>query len=253
MSEWAELALAYPDWLKANAVVRVEDERADVSYPFLDHISDWLGYVLTRENGRYVVTDDGAALVEAFMCGIDTESGAFARALQRADLIFDVERIDDALVVRADVQDIAEAQHCLLQAMMLLDAAIQLDPPAQRRSQFRSEVGRWLNANEVLYEPNLKIPGCSGVQRRFDYRIQSTDRIGHLVSALGSPTGAAAEAAAFRWQDIRDARGEELVGVTLLNDRDGKAPSDIYKTLEYSDLHPIAWSDRDRFLAMLAS
>lgn len=99
----------YLAWLREQIRVSELNGVCEVTVPFLDRHNDYLQIYITPDGEQYILTDDGYALSDLRMSGID--SNAILRG-------FGVEIDDGRLQVKTTRKNLAEKSHVLLQSML---------------------------------------------------------------------------------------------------------------------------------------
>ena len=94
--ECEQLIAAYVDWLRKGLSVEKLDEACELTTPFLDRHNDHMQIYVRRDNGDYVLTDDGYILSDLKSCGCELDSTKRKELLVQALNGFGVQREDDA-------------------------------------------------------------------------------------------------------------------------------------------------------------
>jgi hypothetical protein len=235
----------YLSWLRDRTTLRqLRDGWIEITTPFLDRHNDFLQILLSRENGGYVLTDDGYTLrdLELTGCKIDTP--------KREDLLrmtlrgFGVDLIDEALQVRCSELNFPQKKHDLVQAMLAVNDLFYLTPPVIA-GLFIENVAHWLDDTEIRYSQSVKLQGKSGYDHLFDFLIpKSKLRPERIIKVINRPSRNTAEAFMFSWHDTRDARPVEARAYAILNDRDHKVQSSVLEALKRYDIIPVPWSHK---------
>ena len=64
MEEIQRLMSQYVDWLRSKTILRQVDDWIEITTPYLDRHNDYLQIYARRQNGSYILTDDGYILGE---------------------------------------------------------------------------------------------------------------------------------------------------------------------------------------------
>jgi len=92
----------YLSWLRDETALReVNRDWIEITTPYLDRHNDCLQIYARRENGAYLLTDDGATIEDLEQSGCGLETKKRQELLQTTLNGFGVRRDDKALVVRA--------------------------------------------------------------------------------------------------------------------------------------------------------
>lgn len=244
MSEIETLLEAYWGWLRDKTTVREIGDWAEITTPFLDRHNDYLQIYARRENGAYVLTDDGytVADLEQSGCMLDTpkRQGLFRATLNG----FGVQSNGKAIEVHATPQNFALKKHNLVQAMLAVNDLFCLASPVVE-SFFYEDVAAWLDTEMVRYTPQVKFTGVSGFDHLFDFVIpKSAAQPERVVRTINRPDRQAAQTVAFAWIDTKDIRTSDSRAYAILNDRGKRVPEAVLEALTSYGVQPVPWSRR---------
>lgn len=245
MEEIQRLMDQYVAWLRSKTTLRQVDDWIEVTTPYLDRNNDYLQIYARRQNGSYVLTDDGYILDELELSGCKLESPKRLALLQMTLNGFGVKLVEGALEVRASKEDFPLRKHNLVQAMLAINDLFYLATPMVS-SLFLEDVVAWLDENEIRYTPNVKFTGKSGYDHLFDFVIpKSKKQPERIIQAINRPSRDEAQATAFAWFDTREVRSPQSRAYTILNDSERDIPLTVMDALQSYEVRPIAWSKRD--------
>lgn len=240
-------------WLKDRTSLRQVDGWVEITTPYLDRHNDCLQIYVKRANGGFVLTDDGYTVedLELSGCRID---GARRRELFETTLNgFGVKANEKALEVHATENDFASRKHDLVQAMLAVNDLFHLASPTTV-VLFHEDVFAWLDQSGIRYTPNVGFAGKSGYRHRFDFVVPKSDvHPERMVRSINRPDRETAQAAAFSWIDVRDARPAEARAYAIVNDSGRRVPESAIEALRNYEMRPILWSERDRARGELAA
>ena len=244
MNEIETLLEAYWGWLRDKTTVREIGDWTEITTPFLDRHNDYLQIYALRENGAYVLTDDGytVADLEQSGCMLDTpkRQGLFRAALNG----FGVQSNGKAIEVHATPQNFALKKHNLVQAMLAVNDLFYLASPVVE-SFFYEDVAAWLDTEMVRYTPQVKFTGVSGFDHLFDFVIpKSAAQPERVVRTINRPDRQAAQTVAFAWIDIKDIRTSDSRAYAILNDEGKRVPEAVLEALTSYGVQPVPWSRR---------
>ena len=245
----------YQAWLRDQTALREVDDWVEITTPYLDRHNDCLQIYATREDGGWVLSDDGFIIGDLEMsgCALDTPK---RRALLDVTLAgFGVKRGGEgnALSVRASQSNFALQKHSLVQAMLAVNDLFYLATPTIA-SIFLEDVAAWLEASSVRYTPKVKFSGESSFDHLFDFVIpKSAEQPERMVQAINSPSRQTATSAAFACLDTRKARPDDSRTYAILNDSQSTVSATVVEALENYEVRPILWSNRDEFREELAA
>ncbi|MCX7015137.1 MAG: DUF1829 domain-containing protein [Candidatus Sumerlaeota bacterium] len=244
----------YVAWLKEKTALRQVQEWVEITTPYLDRHNDYLQIYARRDNGGYMLTDDGYILEDLEQSGCKLESGK-RKALLRTTLNgFGVRLEEDkCLVVNASSGNFALRKHSLVQAMLAVNDLFFLASPTVA-SLFREDVTSWVDLHEIRYTPQVKFTGKSGFDHLFDFVIpKSRSYPERIVQAINRPNRDTAEALAFAWIDTKEVRPEDSQAYAFLNDETHTPLSSILDALRNYGVKPVLWSQRESVQEELAA
>lgn len=245
MEEIQILMDQYVAWLRSKTTLRQVDDWIEVTTPYLDRNNDYLQIYARRQNGSYILTDDGYILEELELSGCKLESPKRMALLQMTLNGFGVKLVDGALEIRAAREDFPLRKHNLVQAMLAVNDLFYLATPMVS-SLFLENVVVWLDENEIRYTPNVKFTGKSGYDHLFNFVIpKSRKRPERIIQAINRPSREEAQVAAFAWFDTREVRSPESKAYAILNDSERIVPPTVMDALQSYEVMPIPWSKRD--------
>lgn len=59
MEEIKSLIFQYTEWLRSKTALRQVDDWVEITTPYLDRHNDYLQIYAQKQNGSYILTDDG--------------------------------------------------------------------------------------------------------------------------------------------------------------------------------------------------
>ena len=242
----------YVAWLRDKTVLRQIDDWVEITTPHLDRHNDYLQIYMKRDNGEFVLSDDGYTIQDLRHSGCEIDTPKRKGILQQTLNGFGVQLVGDDLVVRASAANFPMRKHNLVQAMLAINDLFYVARTSVS-SLFLEDVQQWLDANGVRFTENVKFTGKSGFDYLFDFVIpKSATQPERIVQAINRPDRAAAQALAFAWFDTRDARPSRSSAYALLND-ENRLAAGVIDALRTYDVHPILWSRREHAITELAA
>jgi len=243
----------YVDWLRDKSQLREVGDSIEVTTPYLDRHNDYLQFYVKRSNGHFMLTDDGYVVQDLLMSGCNLDSK------KRRDLLhvtlngFGVQLDGDAITTKATRESFSLRKHNLVQAMLAVNDLFYLATPTVT-SLFLEDVTLWLEASEIRCVSNIRFPGKSGYDHRFDFAIpKSRTRPERLLRPINRPDRDAAEALAFAWVDTKETRPEGSEAYAMLNDSESRLLDPVLDALTSYDVVPIPWSQREQFKPKLVA
>jgi len=243
----------YRAWLKDKTVVRQVNDWVEITTPYLDRHNDYLQIYARRQNGDYLLTDDGYVLHDLASSGCALDS-AKRQALLKSTLNgFGIQLEKERLEVKASPGNFGLRKHNLVQAMLAVNDLFYLASPVVA-SVFLEDVIAWLELHEIRYTPKVKFTGKSGYDHLFDFVIpRSKSKPERILQAINRPNRNSAQALAFSWIDTREVRASESRAYAILNDSDQPLHASVLDALRTYDLRPVPWSNREDVREELAA
>lgn len=253
MNEIQTLLDEYMAWLKDKTTLRQIEDWVEITTPYLDRHNDYIQIYAKKENGGFLLTDDGYTILDL------EQSGCKLQSPKRQDLLkmtlngFGVQFQKDMLAVHASRDNFSLRKHNLVQAMLAVNDMFYLAAPMVV-SLFYEDVVAWLDLHEVRYTPKVKFTGKSGYDHLFDFVIpKSRQQPERILRAINRPSRDTAQAVAFSWIDTKEVRPPDAKAYAILNDSDQLISSAVVDALKNYDVMPIPWSNREDVREELAA
>lgn len=253
INEVQRLLDQYWAWLRDKTTTRRVDDWIEITTPYLDRHNDYIQIYAKRQNGGFILTDDGYTIADLRNSGCDLESK------KRKDLLnitlngFGVRLEGDSLSIHASADNFALKKHNLVQAILSVNDLFYLAAPVVA-SLFLEDVTLWFDANDIRYTPKIKFTGKSGFDHLFDFVIPgSRKEPERILRAINRPSRDMAEAFAFSWIDTRDVRPPNSKAYALLNDVERNVSESVVDALKSYDVRPVLWSRRQEIRGELAA
>jgi hypothetical protein len=253
MEEIKALMDQYVAWLRSKTTLRQVADWIEITTPYLDRHNDYLQIYARRQNGNYILTDDGYILDELELSGCRLESPKRLALLQMTLNGFGVKLVNGAMEVRASKDDFPMRKHNLVQAMLAVNDLFYLASPIVS-SLFLEDVIAWLDENEIRYTPNVKFTGKSGYDHLFNFVIPKSKRQPErILQAINRPSREEAGTTAFAWIDTKEVRASDSRAYALLNDSERAVSPSVMDALQSYDVQPIPWSKRQAVVEELTA
>ena len=253
INEIKKLMDDYIVWLRNKTKLRQVDDCVEITTPYLDRHNDYMQIYAQRENGGFVLTDDGYTIDDLRLSGCELESK------KRKDLLtltlngFGVKFDNDRLLVHASPENFAVRKHNLMQAMLAVNDLFYLSGPVVA-SLFLEDVESWLNVHDIRYTPRVKFTGKSGYDHLFDFVIPASKKQPErILQAINHPDRNAAQKVAFSWIDTKEVRPSDSQAYSFLNDSEFKPSAVVLDAMNNYDVHPVLWSKREEVRELLAA
>ena len=244
----------YSKWLRDKTSLRQINDWIEISTPYLDRHNDALQIYAKRQNGGYLLTDDGYIIEDLQQSGCKLDTGKRQALLNMTLNGFGVQLKEGRRIeVHASADNFALRKHNLVQAMLAVNDLFNLAVPIVA-SLFYEDVVAWLDLHEIRYTPKVKFTGRSGYDHVFDFVIpKSRTSPERILQAINRPSRDTAEALAWAWIETREVRPPESKAYALLNDSDHTISASVLDALRNYDVNPIPWSRREEARTDLAA
>lgn len=244
----------YRHWLRdKTAVKQIDADWVEITTPFLDRHNDYLQIYAKRQNGKYLLTDDGYIINDLEQSGCKLESPKRQSILRMTLANLGVQLKEGRLEVQASQQEFGRRKHDLVQAMLAVNDMFSLASPTVE-SLFYEDVQIWLDYNEVRYTPQIRLTGQTGYDHRFDFVIpKSRTYPERIVQTINRPNRDTTESLAFAWFDTREARPSDSWLYAILNDQEHSISTSVVSALSSYEVKPILWSEREHMLAEITT
>lgn len=245
LSDIQELLDRYNAWLRTNTNLREIQDWVEITTPYVDRHNDHLQIYARRENGHYLLTDDGYTIqdLESSGCGLSTP--------KRQELLkltlngFGVRIADEQLQVTATPENFPLRKHSLIQAMLAVNDLFYVADPIIK-SLFAEDVVTWLDESDVRYTPKVTFIGTSGYVHHFDFVIPKSRKAPErILRAITRPSRSTAESFIHAWSDTREKRSPESQAYAILNDGEQHIPAEVPEALTAYNIRPVPWSSRE--------
>lgn len=154
-----DLAREYSDWLRSRIVSVDRGQTQILSTPFLDPFNDGISIHLEPRNGELVLHDNGDTLDHLACMGVKIEESERRKTLiQRAIAGCAVTIKNDRLETIATPATLPQRAHFLITAILRLND-LWMSAAPYRWTDFFELVAEFLERKQVLFTPNVSIPG----------------------------------------------------------------------------------------------
>jgi hypothetical protein len=243
----------YLAWLKDKTKLRQIDDWIEITTPYLDRHNDCIQIYAKKQNGAYLLTDDGYTINDLEQSGCKLDSHKRKELLKMTLNGFGVQLQHNALEVHAMPENFPLRKHSLVQAMLAVNDMFYLSMPMVA-SLFYEDVVSWLDVHEVRYTPNVKITGKSGYDHVFDFVIpKSRKQPERILKTINRPNRETAQVVAFSWIDTKEVRPSDSRAYAFLNDTEHSISNAVLDALRNYDVRPILWSQRDQVAQEVAA
>ena len=111
----------YTKWLRDKTSLRQISDWIEISTPYLDRHNDCLQIYAKRQNGGYLLTDDGYIIEDLQQSGCKLDTGKRQALLNMTLNGFGIRLNDGRLEIQASPDNFAVRKHNLVQAMLAVN------------------------------------------------------------------------------------------------------------------------------------
>lgn len=236
----------YVAWLRDKTTLRqAPGNWVEITTPYLDRHNDYLQIYVRKNNGGFVLTDDGYIIEDLKHSGCKLDSPKRQDLLRMTLAGFGIQANEGRLEVSASGENFSLRKHNLVQAMLAVNDLFYLAVPMVA-SLFYEDVVAWMDAADIRYTPNVKFTGKSTFDHLFDFVIpKSRKQPERIIQTISRPSRDMAEAVAFRWIDTKEVRPPDSKAYAFLNDQEQKISQNVIDALDSYNVRPVAWSERE--------
>lgn len=253
IEEVAALIDRYRVWLKDKTMLRQVKDYVEITTPFLDRHNDYIQIYAKKENGNYLLTDDGYTVQDLELSGCALDSPKRQELLKITLAGFGVNNDNGALTIKTSSDTFPLRKHNLIQAILAVNDLFYLAQPYVS-SFFLEDVTAWLDLMDIRYTPKVKFTGKSGYDHLFDFAIPKSKKAPErILKVINNPTKDTAQALAFSWIDTKDIRSPDSRAYAILNDNERSLSAGVVDALKSYDVVPVPWSNKNNVKETLAA
>lgn len=242
----------YLDWIRTQSTQVRINEYSSITTPFMDTHNDFLQFYIKQQDDSFYLTDDGYILDDLETSGCDIESPKRKETIIALARSMGVSIRGKEIVAEASIDNIAQKQHSLLQAMLKINDML-LTTSTRVRGLFFEEIEEFFGANDIRYSPSVLLMGASGLSHRFDFIIPASKKHPErLLSAMNSPTKDKVQSALFAWDDTKSMRINNSEAYIIFNDTKKNVGIDLINAVTKCQITPFPWKERNKFIEKLA-
>jgi len=255
--ECQKLIEDYVGWLRKGLSVEVVGQACELTTPFLDRHNDHLQVYATRRNGTIILSDDGYILSDLRTSGLEVDTPKRKMVLDSVLKGLGVRAENNQLMVEASASNLGQRLHSLVQAMLAVNDMFVMAQP-RVASFFFEDVQNFLESHDIRFTARVKLAGKSGYDHGVDFVIpKSRKSPERILQAIATPKKENISAYLWILSDTRAARTagseSEAESYAFLNDQEQSVGGDVIEALSAYKVTPAIWSQRQQYVAALAS
>lgn len=236
---WPVLASAF----RESTVISEDEGECRVTVPFERADRDAITLWIRQEGDEFVITDEGETYGFLYLSNINLEQSRRVKRLKSTRQRYELDSAKYEIKLTTDRENLGFR---LLDAIQAVQSISYLAFTRRQYTQtdFRDEVGTYLEDKGYQYERNVEVDGDSK-PHRIDFHVHNgkPTYLEALHAEDVSTANSVAERIAFKWMDIQ-AGGPDAMTISVLDDESGEYNEETVRILtNYSDKY-IPWSTR---------
>jgi len=239
----------YYMWLRDKTIVTKDNytEWNTIITPFLGLFNDNIEIYAKMDNGKIILSDDGATFSNLELAGAPiTRSPKRKEWLEMILLNYGVTLENEELKIVGSERDFPQKKHNLICAISeISDMAMMAKHTVA--SLFKEDVKSYFDEQSFIYTPQFIAKGTTGIEFNFDFQIAGKQKE-LVIKSFNSLNKINVPNFLFSWEDIKPARekisGKELKGLAIINDFDKEIKSEYIEALQSKGAETILWSER---------
>ncbi len=251
MNDYQKIIDNYISWIRDNTDIKAigkDGEICEITTPFFDRHNDHLQIYVLKKGNHFVLTDDGYAIEDLKMSGMEISSPKREKIFRTILNGFGVKLGDKGdLYIEATSNNIGQKKHYLLQAILAVNDMYSLSLE-NVYSLFKEDVERYFKINSIFYSKDIKISGKTGFDHNIDFLISaSNSRPERLIKTINNPGKDPVMAAIFAFNDIAEMREQKSTNYVLYNDTEKTVGTELVDALKNYGIQSVPWSKKDLY------
>jgi hypothetical protein len=195
----------YINFLKDySSETKINNKVTKIVLPFLDSLNDCTEIYIIKNDNNYIVTDDGETITNLSFNGVEIKGPSREGIFQKILNSYGVMRKDDALYINANEADLYLKKHLLLQCINKVNDMYILNR-SNVKNIFIEDVKLFFDKNDILYVPDHRLTGISGLTANYDFAIPKRKQEPFtLIKTLNDLTKDKVKATVFDWNDTKE-------------------------------------------------
>jgi hypothetical protein len=229
----------------------LEDGTCLVEVPFLDQHNDHIQLYIEHVADGYRLSDDGYALAELSMSGVELNTEKRRRILGLTLARLGVAAEGGELIVRATEGDLGAKKHALVQAILAVGDMAYMST-GHVREFFAEDVEIFVQRRELSYVLGPNFIGKSGLNHGFNFVLaRGNGEPERLVRAINVLDRSHVSDFIFAWSDTKETRPQGSKAIAICNDSERPVSAELAAALRNYEIQTLGWSDKAALLAGL--
>ena len=251
-----DIKAEYTDFLINHTQLKmISDGVSRLTTPILDFQNDKVEiYIVTKNDGSYLLTDDGTTLDDLRMSGVVFEKGS-RRDVQLNNILNNHGISTDykSLYTEANKKNMTLKLYFLSQAIQKVSDLYVLNRPTISNI-FSEDVKTYFDELDIRYTKDLILMGRSNIGTKYDFVIpRSKNAPERLVQTVNSINLSNTKSFLFGWLDTAVKRDGDSTLLIIYNDEINQISKDSEIAVDSYDVTLIPWSKRDSKIELLTA
>ncbi|WP_282803661.1 DUF1828 domain-containing protein [Secundilactobacillus kimchicus] len=239
----------YATWLRSQYKIKTIDESDEITTPFENMIGDNMRiYVTPLSSNRIRISDDGTTFEDLFLFGIDVNSYARKRIIDKIKKRYSIDQIDDTLSVSGKISNFPAMKQNLISAMIQIND-LSNTKKSNVESLFYAEIYSYFQENDFGGLSGWSAEGKSGVSYTIDYTIpEKENRPQRMIDFQQKISKNEVLSNAYKFTDILGSSTSMLKSTPtysiIFNSDDGNVSEDAQKIADEARIGLIPWNNK---------
>lgn len=241
----------YLKWIKDNTIAKTIEEGkiCSISTPFLDRHNDHLDIYLIKNEGIIKLSDNGYTIADLKMSGLEINTPKRDTILKTALNGFGIKiNGNDELYVEANIHNIGQKKHYLLQAILAINDMFNLSQETIY-SLFKEDVELYFRSNDIFFSKDIKLTGKSGFDHNIDFLVPASRiKPERLIKTINTPKKDSILSTIMAFTDINQTRDTKTANYVVYNDIEKEVTKDVISALDNYNIKHIPWTKKEQCL-----
>lgn len=240
----------YYDWLKQNTFVQEDKDTGwgVISMPFSGLFNDNIAIYVKRDGNNILLSDDGDTIASLQNVGVTFSSTHRKAILDRISRNFGIKVLKNGEITKSvPHEQFPQGKHDILQAIMEITDLRNISSRSVS-SLFKEDVRAYFQVNKINVNPQIMLPGKSGINFTFDYLLSNFDSE-CLVQTFNVLDKTRLAQFLFGMDEVKENRQKttekSLSAITIINDVDNKLKEEFSTALTSRNYDVLLWSERN--------
>jgi hypothetical protein len=153
---------------------------------------------------------------------------------------------NDELYVEANIHNIGQKKHYLLQAILAINDMFNLSQETIY-SLFKEDVELYFRSNDIFFSKDIKLTGKSGFDHNIDFLVPASRiKPERLIKTINTPKKDSILSAIMAFTDINQTRDTKTANYVVYNDIEKEVTKDVISALDNYNIKHIPWTKKEQ-------